>query len=214
MVKYQVIELYEIDGLLSMLENPTRRRILQALVREPHYPFQLARELRVSQPAIVKHLHVLEDGGLVSSYEEASERGPIRRRYIPTSEFTIVMDMRSGMFSTRLIEYESVKKDHEDSPLNGKENASIEKTRAEIGKIDQSIIRLEQERSRMIDIRQEMIDDMLERLPAKEENYRLRILLHKLLLNPREDLDEISHRISIREEECEDMLQDLRKIIT
>lgn len=206
-----MIELYEIDKLLSMLENPTRRRILEALVREPHYPFQLARELRISQPAIVKHLQVLEDGGLISSYQENSERGPMRKRYVPKSEFTLVMDMRSRMFSARLIEHHTESKQEKEPYVKKTTENSIEQSRIEIGEIDQFIAELEQNRSRMMNIRQEMINGMLERLQPSEENYRLRILLHNLLNNPRGDLEEISRQISIRKEECEAMLLDLRR---
>ena len=38
-----------LDGLLRVLENPTRRRIMERLARESHYPLQLSRELGVSQ---------------------------------------------------------------------------------------------------------------------------------------------------------------------
>ena len=55
----------ELDVLLSVIENPTRRRILEALVREPHYPLQLSRELGLSQQGIMKHLRMLEDLDLV-----------------------------------------------------------------------------------------------------------------------------------------------------
>ena len=37
----------DIDILLSMVENPTRRRILESLVREPSYPLRLSKELGV-----------------------------------------------------------------------------------------------------------------------------------------------------------------------
>jgi ArsR family transcriptional regulator len=60
----------ELDVLLSVIENPTRRRILEALVREPHYPLQLSRELGMSQQIIMKHLKVLEDYRMVRCYPE------------------------------------------------------------------------------------------------------------------------------------------------
>ena len=51
---------------LRLLQNDVRRGILERLVREPHYPMQLAELLNVSQPAINKHLKELERGGLVT----------------------------------------------------------------------------------------------------------------------------------------------------
>ena len=53
----------ELDALLSVIENPARRRILEALVREPHYPLQLSKELGMTQQAVIKHLKVLERAG-------------------------------------------------------------------------------------------------------------------------------------------------------
>ena len=50
----------DIDILLSMVENPTRRRILESLVREPSYPLRLSKELGVSQQAVMKNLALME----------------------------------------------------------------------------------------------------------------------------------------------------------
>ena len=57
----------DFDTALSILENRTRRSILEHLVREAHYPLQLAELLGVSQQAIMKHLKVLEDAGFVDN---------------------------------------------------------------------------------------------------------------------------------------------------
>ena len=43
--------MYDMDSILAVVENPTRRKILQAVVREPHYPLQLSKELGISQQA-------------------------------------------------------------------------------------------------------------------------------------------------------------------
>lgn len=94
----------EIDMLLSIVENPTRRRILEALVREPHYPLQLSKELGVSQQAVMKNLSLMEQSGMVVSYREASNMGPMRTVYVPNADFTLVIDMHDSMFSARLIE--------------------------------------------------------------------------------------------------------------
>ena len=59
-----------LDTLLTVLGNPTRRKILEMLAMEKHYPLQLSRELDVSQQAVSKHLKVLEKYGLVECIEE------------------------------------------------------------------------------------------------------------------------------------------------
>ena len=69
----------DIDELFYLLENPTRRRILQLLSREQLYTLQMSREIDVSQQAVVKHLRILEEHGFVASRDEPSDRGPNRR---------------------------------------------------------------------------------------------------------------------------------------
>ncbi|MGE4275498.1 MAG: ArsR/SmtB family transcription factor [Candidatus Methanomethylophilaceae archaeon] len=202
----------EIDALLSMIENPTRRRILEALVREPHYPFQLARELRVSQPAIVKHLRVLEDGGLVDSYEEHSDKGPVRKVYTPKTGFTVIMDLRNGMFTTRVIEPEEGNAQMENEEASA-DPLPLKKVREEMQRIDQEISELEKARERMMGQRTRMMSDILERLPGNDGAYRHRILLHRILSHPQEDLDQISQSLQMRREECEILLQEMQQMM-
>ncbi|MEM2979224.1 MAG: helix-turn-helix domain-containing protein, partial [Methanomassiliicoccales archaeon] len=101
----------DLDTLLSIIENPTRRKILEALVREPHYPLQLSRELRMSQQAIMKHLKVLEENNIVRSYIVDSDRGgPARRIYVPVQGFTIFVDVGPGLFNVEIFSRENFNK--------------------------------------------------------------------------------------------------------
>jgi predicted transcriptional regulator len=92
-----------LDGLLRVLENPTRRRILERLARESHYPLQLSKELGVSQQAVVKHLRALEECGLVTSTEEKSDLGgPNRRAYRATERFSLQIDVGPRLFHAEM----------------------------------------------------------------------------------------------------------------
>jgi len=71
----------ELDTLLAIIGNPTRRSILRKLVKEDHYPLQLSKELSISQQAIMKHLKVLEEAELVKSMFRKSDSGPPRKFY-------------------------------------------------------------------------------------------------------------------------------------
>ncbi len=73
--------LENIDALLEVLGNDTRRRILQLLADEPRYFIQLSKDLGVSQQAVLKHLEVLEKNGLVSSFDKDSEFAAPKRKY-------------------------------------------------------------------------------------------------------------------------------------
>jgi DNA-binding transcriptional ArsR family regulator len=53
--------------MFAALADPTRRRIVDRLCEGPASVSELARPLAMSLPAVVQHLHVLEDSGLVDS---------------------------------------------------------------------------------------------------------------------------------------------------
>lgn len=56
------------------LADPTRRRILKRLQRGDATVQELADPLPISQPAVSKHLKVLEEAGLVVRREDAQKR--------------------------------------------------------------------------------------------------------------------------------------------
>ena len=60
--------------LLSVLAEPTRRRILDLLLEQPRTVNQLVGELGTSQPTASKHLRVLRDAGLVEARVDAQRR--------------------------------------------------------------------------------------------------------------------------------------------
>ncbi len=131
----------ELDILLSLIENPTRRRILERIVEEPSYPLQLSRELGVSTQAVMKNLALLEQGGVVVRTDVRSDMGPNRAVYSPNMEFTLVVDMREHAFSTRLIGYDGT----------GDAEERIEEIDRRIGELDRERARLLSERSRIVE---------------------------------------------------------------
>ena len=64
----------ELDAVFAALADPTRRAIVQRLARGRASVTELAAPFRLSQPAISKHLKVLEQAGLVSHAREAQRR--------------------------------------------------------------------------------------------------------------------------------------------
>ncbi len=69
----------DIDKALSVFQNKARRDILERLVREPHYPLQIADQIGISQQAVMKHLNFLEKQGFVVKMRVASNKGgPLR----------------------------------------------------------------------------------------------------------------------------------------
>ena len=55
----------DLDAVFAALADPTRRRIVERLARQPLTIGQIASEFPLTQPAISKHVRVLENSGLL-----------------------------------------------------------------------------------------------------------------------------------------------------
>ena len=157
----------DIDDLLSIIENPTRRRILEYLTREPSYPLQLSKELGISQQAVMKNLALMEQTGMLMSYPEVSNKGPSRTVYVPKSQFTLMIDLHDNMFTTRLITTDT---DTEEADMDGVDEAleRIMDLDARIEELDEQRAALLSERNSIMTWINHKVDD-----PAKkEELYR------------------------------------------
>ena len=64
----------ELDRVFQALADPTRRVIVDRLSHGPASVSELAKPLPMSLPAVMLHLKVLEDSGLVTSRKEGRVR--------------------------------------------------------------------------------------------------------------------------------------------
>lgn len=202
------------DSILALVENPTRRKILQAVVREPHYPLQLSKELGISQQAIVKNLNLMEKEGLVTSYRESSDRGPERIFYKPSSEFTITIDMRNSMFEVRMVPVEenSKIKDQDDKKIIAEKTPDerrLEEVRAAISRIDRQIAEFDRRRSEMVRERNNLIDEFLHMADLESLDYEHRELLYDLLNRPNWNSEDISKKMGFNENVVSKMIDEI-----
>lgn len=65
----------KVEGLLDILGNESRRRIIELLTKKPCYVSEISYTLRMAPKVVLEHLEKLEKAGIVKSYEEG------RRRY-------------------------------------------------------------------------------------------------------------------------------------
>jgi DNA-binding transcriptional ArsR family regulator len=72
----------DLDATFAALADPTRRAILARLSAGEATVTELARPFAMSQPAVSKHLKVLERAGLVSRGRDAQRR-PVRLEAAP-----------------------------------------------------------------------------------------------------------------------------------
>lgn len=77
----------DLDATFAALADPTRRAILARLAQGEASVAELAEPFEMSQPAISKHLKVLERAGLVSRGQDAQRR-PRRLEAKPLADAT------------------------------------------------------------------------------------------------------------------------------
>lgn len=199
----------DMDSILAIVENPTRRKILQAVVREPHYPLQLSKELGISQQAIVKNLNLMEKEGIVVSYRESSDRGPDRIFYKPSSEFTITIDMRNNMFEVKMVSTGKEPEKTEEKEERTQEERHLEEVRARISQIDRQIAEFDRRRSEMVRERNNLINDFLHMADLNNLDYEHRALLYDMLNKPNWNAEEMSKKLGFNESLVSAMIDDI-----
>src|SRR5437660_12700262 len=78
---------HRLDATFAALADPTRRAILARLAQSEASVSELAKPFAMSQPAISKHLKVLEGAGLISRGRDAQRR-PCRIEAQPLAQAT------------------------------------------------------------------------------------------------------------------------------
>jgi DNA-binding transcriptional ArsR family regulator len=84
---YEHLTSDRLDATFAALADPTRRAILARLASGQASVTELAEPFAMSQPAISKHLKVLERAGLISRGHDAQRR-PRRLEAMPLAEAT------------------------------------------------------------------------------------------------------------------------------
>lgn len=189
----------DLDVLLSMIENPTRRKILESLVKMPRYPLQLSKELGISQQAVMKNLSVLEKNGMVVSYRESSSIGPERTVYEPNSEFTLIVDMRNGMFSARMVEPKGERKDVDVD--------NLKEMRSKVIDIDNELEQLEKRYSERMREKESIIASVI----SKQDGYAQKSLAYEILDAPKKTVEELSKDLNARTDVVKEMIDDIER---
>ena len=63
-----------VESAFAIIAEPNRRAILSLLVSSPQSVGEIARQLRLSQPTVSKHLRVLREAGFVEATVDAQRR--------------------------------------------------------------------------------------------------------------------------------------------
>ena len=216
----------DVDVLLEVLGNETRRRILQLLADEPRYFIQLSKDLGVSQQAVLKHLEILERNGFVTSYSGESDFAAPKRKYYQLN--------RSCMLAIGITK-DAVQFVLHDIP---QESARAKASQAEFKNIQRQLLDLERENdsSKILSISDSLLREINSKLTeianteiallglkqritrtaheairnAFEEDLQRQILYSSIGEEERPDVDELSERLDAREREINDALKALR----
>ena len=86
-----------LDATFLALADPTRRAILARLTRGEASVTELAEPFAISQPAISKHLKILERAGLITVGQDAQRR-PRRLEGRPLAEANAWLERYRGMW--------------------------------------------------------------------------------------------------------------------
>lgn len=209
-----------VDEFLHILENPTRRRILERLVRESHYPLQLSRELRVSQQAVAKHLRVLEEGRLVESHEEPSDvGGPPRRVYAANRGLSMTIDVGPSLFQTEVRPLEppsSGKRGfaHFEDALDRVAESDDSRRRVRmaaelVGRLNHEIGSLDEKRARLVGMKDRVLALAHEAAERLFSRYDQRSVLYTLLDEGVRAASELAARLDMRESLIDEVLRRL-----
>jgi len=209
------MEEIDLDTLLAIIGNPTRRQILRKLVKEDHYPLQLSKELSISQQAIMKHLKVLEDAELVKSMFRKSDAGPPRKFYVATRSLTIVIDMSPEQFNEDLrfhdIDSIVIEAEPDSQALRNAENLRVKLAEfmTTIVKINQQLDEMARARDELLAKKENAMHYANHIIDTLCEDYDQRKVLRYLINEDDLSLARMSERLNMRESEVETVLRNL-----
>lgn len=100
----------QLDATFSALADPTRRAILARLMQGEATVNELAEPFAMSQPAISKHLKVLEGAGLVTRGRDAQRR-PVKLEAEPLQAATEWLEAYRKFWEARYAALDSLLED-------------------------------------------------------------------------------------------------------
>ena len=71
---YSMAYIYAMESVFEIIAEPSRRAILGLLVSSEQSVGEIERKLRMTQPAVSKHLRVLREAGIVEATVDAQRR--------------------------------------------------------------------------------------------------------------------------------------------
>lgn len=205
----------EVNKILSLLQNPTRRKILEILAQEEHYPLQISRALNTSQQSVSKHLKTMESQGIVVSRASKSERGgPPTKTYTLNSEFTVRIDLGPSLFETEIEELEDEPvegyEELEDKVENKDKEDFLERQRQIVQEIEEEINKLERKRCHLMKLKERTLEQAYKHIYDNFQDYRQRSLLYYIINSGTVDPEKIASDLGAREDEVRSLIETMK----
>jgi len=218
----------DVERALSLLENKVRRDILERLVREPHYPLQLATQIGVSQQAVTKQLGELEAAGMIQSETVPSDKGgPPKRIYSVQRSFSIRIDLGPDLFK---LEKRRLPKGgpmrlrqtlpKETRPLaeslSGRKRIGVDEALFLLGNLGDALDRLDAQRDALIALHQHVKHKASPSVESEFEHYDQRHVIHSMLDSPRNmlDMERVAFELQVPRSTAEELTEDLLERLT
>ena len=213
-----------LDEALSILQNKARRSILERLVREPHYPLQLADQIGISQQAVMKHLKLLESAGFVVKMKAASNKGgPPKNIYSVQQAISIRIDMGPDLFqcSQRILPAggplklsNRLKGDvvKVAEIVSGRKKIGVGEGAHHLSAISEAIEKLDYERDALIALHQQIKQRVSPTVDSDFDSYEQRLVIHNILESPRSNFNfkEFARELQLGAEASERLMDEVR----
>ncbi len=217
----------QLERSLILLQNKTRRSILERLVREPHYPMQLAELIGVSQQAIVKHLKELERGNLVEKMKVPSEKGgPPRTIFRVCEAFSLRIDLGPDLFKIerrklpsggplRLSSKLPQKAQSIAEAVSGRKKISVTEGVLHLDQLNENLEQLDRQRDALIALHQQIRGRISAAVDTDFEDYSQRTMVHALIEAPRvkPNLGLMAKELNLTENDMATVMSRVRELV-
>jgi len=151
---------------------------------------------------------------MVRSYpEESDQGGPMRKRYVPISGFTITVDVGSGLFSV-----ESSRREMEEEQGHQRKKAEggadiqdlterVMALRRELNGLDGQLDELRKKREEFIDQKERLLDEAVHLVESAPLDYGQRHVVFEYIQHPNADPRQLADYLGLRDDVVREILR-------
>ena len=213
-----------LDEVLSIVENPIRRRIIRRLAHEPSYPLELSSDLGINQQLVTKHLKVMEAAEIVEATRASSPYGPDRRIYELTKSVSLTIEFSPDLYTEQITTFQNIRypkrselleefEQRFDSLLAKRSYSSeINEYAKLVADIDRRLDKLDKEKAALLQLRCSVMRVAKELIQGKPLSLKERIVAYHILNSNIWAAKALSDRLNMREETVQQIMQKLKEI--